>query len=113
VSRPRRTLGRSPPGSVTWAYIGDHGELVVELYEHGAEAEAWFGNDVAFLLRIAAAGKRPLLEALACGPDEWTDAELDERLLDELERRFGSWYEVRSWLDARGVPYRHEFDSWA
>ena len=132
MSRTRRRLRASPPGSTSWVYIDDDRSLVVEFYDHGKEAEASFGHDVAFLLRVAPDRKRPLLDLLRTSPaspprrkplratslrrlihrgNEETLDDLD--LLDELEERFGHYAEVRKWFDANGVPYEHEFDSWA
>lgn len=132
MSRKSRTLKASPPGSTTWIYIEDDGSLVVEFYDHGKEAESAFGNDVAFLLKVPADQKGPLLEALRNESPEPSEASrpgqgrwwrrirgtggqrnIDVALLDELERRFGSYFEVRRWFDAKGVGYSHEFDSWA
>lgn len=123
----RRTLKASPPGSTSWIYIENDGALVVEFYDHGREAEETFGHDVAFLLRVVPEHKPSLLEALRREsaetaipkrPNLWhrlrarAGASIDTQLLDELER-FGSYFEVRAWFEAEGVPYAHEFDSWA
>ena len=134
MSRTRRTLKASPPGSTSWVYIADDASLVVEFYDHGEQAEASFGHDVAFLLRLPPDQKRPLLAALRGASGEPGAAperdgfvarlrrrirtlrsrdDVDVPLLDELERHFGSYFEVRAWLDGAGIPYTHEFDSWA
>src|ERR1035437_10193422 len=99
-----------PSGSTSWANITSEGTLVVECYDHGAEAEAAFGHDVAFLLHLDPDAQRHLAETLADDPSGASDPqELPERLV----ARFGSYFEVRAWLDKHGIAYRHEFDSWA
>lgn len=111
----RIKLKTSPPGSTSWIYIADDSSLVVEFYDYGQEAEAAFGNDIAYLLKVAPEHKRSLLEALSgqsvepqCAPKK-----LDSRLIRELEQRFGNYFEVRAWFDAESISYSHEFDSWA
>ena len=104
----RAKMRGGPDGSTSWAYVTEAGDLVVECYDYGAEAEASFGHDVAFLVTVAAADKAAVFERLG-GQGAFTDA----ALLDLVAERFASYFEARKWLDAEGVPYRHDFDGWA
>ena len=107
---PRVKFAGGPPGSTSWAYFTAEGDLVVECYDHGAEAEATFGHDVAFLLHLDPPAQQHLADTLNSHPGGASDP---QDLPDRLAARFGSYFEVRTWLDTHGIAYRHEFDSWA
>jgi hypothetical protein len=47
--------------------IKGDGSLVVEVYDFSDEAEQWFGNDVAFLLKVSSADKSRMLSWLMAG----------------------------------------------
>jgi hypothetical protein len=99
-----------PPGSTSWAYITADGDLVVECYDHGEEAEATFGHDVAFLLHLDPLAQQHLADTLA---NDRSRAGDPQDLPERLALHFGSYFEVRNWLDKHRIAYRHEFDSWA
>ena len=105
-------LAGGPPGTTTFVYIGPENSLVIELYDHGQEAESHFGHDVAFLIHVAAEHKPRILELLR-GSEQTPAAGGDPELFGLLRDRFCDYYEVERWLDANGIPYRKEFDSWA
>ncbi len=98
-----------PSGSTSWAYWRETA-LVVEFYDHGAEAETTFGHDIAFLLSLDGGAQHRLMELL---PDESGGPGDIASLPERLARRFTSYFEVRAWLDRQGIAYEHEFDSWA
>lgn len=100
------------PGTATFLYGGPDGSLVVELYDHSPDAESSFGHDVAFLMHVAAEHK-PRMLALLGGPEQPATGCGDSELFDRLRDRFQDYYEVQRWLDANGIPYEKEFDSWA
>lgn len=50
--------------------IKGDGSLVVEVYDFSDEAEQWFGNDVAFLLKVSSADKSRMLSCLMAGQHE-------------------------------------------
>jgi hypothetical protein len=104
----RVKLRGGPEGSASWAYVVESGDLVVECYDYGEEAQAAFGNDVAFLVTVAAADKPTVFERLG-GEGAYADA----ALLDLIASRFASYFEARKWLDDEGLAYRHDFDGWA
>ncbi|HBY59520.1 MAG TPA: hypothetical protein DEH78_06830 [Solibacterales bacterium] len=96
-------LRGSPPGSSSTVYFSPDGTLVVEFYDFGEEAQSSMGNDVAFLLHLDPAAQAQFASSIGAeGP-----------LLDAIAARFANYFEVRKWLDAHSIPYRHEFDSWA
>jgi hypothetical protein len=100
------------PGTATFVYGGPGDSLVIELYDHSMQAEGSFGNDVAFLIHVAAEHK-PRLLALLRRPGEPPATGNDAELFGLLRDRFGDYHEVQRWLDANSIPYRTEFDSWA
>lgn len=106
----RVKFANGPQGSTSWAYVTAEGTLVVECYDHGAEAEATFGHDVAFLVHLDPHAQQTLAETLADNRNRASDP---QDLPERLAARFGSYFEVRAWLDEHRIAYRHEFDSWA
>ena len=82
----RIRLSGGPDKTVTWAWLEDDGSLVVEYYDHSEEAHQWLGNDVAYILTI---------------PPE----EAGRVLLTLLSERFASYFEVKPWLEERGISY--------
>jgi hypothetical protein len=100
--------------TASWARIAGDGSLVVELYDFSADAEKWFGNDVAFLLHVAAADKPRMLARLRGDVAESArDDAADAVLLRLVRERFDDYYAVKEWLDREGIAYRKEFEPWA
>ncbi len=101
------------------AAIDGEGNLVVELYDFSAEAHHWLGNDVAFMLKIAAADKAEALRRLrtaqhpAYALDSGRDSNSDATLLQLVAERFDDYYDVERWLNDEGIPFRKEFEPWA
>jgi hypothetical protein len=115
VSEPERfKLSGVLERTASWVYVVDDGTLVVELYDFSPDAEKWLGNDVAFLLHVAAADKAQMLSRLL-GQDSSTmrGAGDDATLLRLLCERFDDYYAVKEWLDREGIGYRKEFEPWA
>lgn len=54
MDRQRVRLTGGLEHTVTWVEVLPDGSLLVELYDHSQEAEQWFGNDLAFLLKLEA-----------------------------------------------------------
>jgi len=106
--RERVKLRGGPEGSVSWVYLTEGGDLVVECFDYSEEANDHFGNDVAFLVTVAATDKARVFERLG-GEGMCSDA----ALVALVEARFASYFEARRWLDDEGVQYQHEFDAWA
>lgn len=100
------------PGTATFLYGGPGDGLIIELYDHSPRAESSFGNDVAFLIYVAAEHK-PQMLALLRGPSQLPPAGGDLELFEIMRDRFRDYYDVQRWLDANGIPYRKEFDGWA
>ena len=92
--------------TVTWVEVLPDGGLLVELYDHSPEAEQWFGNDVAFLLKVEASNKTRLLEGLMLESN--SD---DEVLLERIQNQFADYYDFKQWLEAQQIPFQTQFDS--
>lgn len=103
-------LSGGAPETVTFVYGNSEGYLVIELYDHSSEAEERFGNDVAFLMHIAAEHK-PRIWALLRGAGRSPSSGSDAELFAAFQERFSDYYEVQHRLDANDIPYRREFDS--
>jgi hypothetical protein len=96
------------------AEIQGDGSLVVELYDFSPEAERWFGNDVAFLLKVSAPDKEQMLARLQAGQPPLPDAsDRADLLLRLIAERFSDYFAVKQWLEENAIPYQKEFDSWA
>ena len=96
------------------AQIKSDGSLVIELYDFSSEAEKWFGNDVAFLLKISPGDKGKMLSCLLEGQNQMFDeSQKDDLLLQLIEERFADYHEVKQWIEKNEIPYEKEFDSWA
>ena len=95
----------------SWVRVLEDGRIELEHYDFSSAAQDSFGNDVAWMYRIAAADKPRLLELLATR----TDAAItdDQAMLDAFALLFRDTWEIRDWLKEKGVPYDEEFDSWA
>lgn len=96
------------------AEIQSDGSLVVELYDFSPEADRWFGNDIAFLLKISAPDKEQMLTRLQAEQTPQADAsERDNLLLRLIAERFSDYFAVKQWLEENAIPYQKGFDSWA
>jgi hypothetical protein len=59
--------------------------------------------------RLRGAASKPRVFGLLGGEGACSDG----ALLDLVEARFASYFDAEAWLEAEGVPLRHDFDSWA
>jgi len=96
------------PQTASSVELAANGDVVVELFDFSDAAREALGNDVAFQVTVRGVDRHALLHAL-CLDGPLSDAEL----LETLHARFGSYHEVRSFLEARGVPFTSRFDPWA
>jgi hypothetical protein len=90
------------------AYIDGEGRLVVECFDFSEDAHNFFGNDVAFVLTIAAELKQALLERLRVDASAESDA--DEALLRAVADRFSSYFDIKTWLEAEELAFTSSFD---
>jgi hypothetical protein len=109
-SRQVRLRG-GPEGTASWVRIEDDGAVSAELYDHGESAQEWFGNDVAFLLRVEAS-EREKMESLIL-PEPAPAGDRDRAFLVAVEACFPDFFELKGWLKEVGIPFREDFDSWA
>ena len=107
----RVKLKGGPSDSSSSVEIKDDGSLVVEFYDFSEEAESCFGNDVAYQLIISKPEAERILSKLI---DERNRAiSVNDELLQLMEERFQSYFDVKEWLEANGITYQKIFDSWA
>lgn len=100
--------------SASSARIGDDGNLIIEFYDFGPDAEQWFGNDVAFRLMISSKSKDEVISRLTSGAAWAKDsAERDDLLLRLIADQFPDYYAVKGWLEEQEIAFEREFDSWA
>ena len=88
------------------AYIGDTGELCVEIFDFSDEAQKVFGNDVAYTVSIH--DKAALRQLLGLHADA-----KDVDIVDRVATQFEDYYAVKRWLEASGVAFDETFESWA
>ena len=110
---PRRQvrLRGGPEGSVSWVRLLEGGSVQAEMYDFGEEAQAHFGNDVAFLLIVAPSGRSRMEEELLPGYLPGGTTARDERFLRAVEACFPDFFELKGWLGAMGIPFQESFDS--
>ncbi len=102
------------PQTASSASIRPDGSLVIEIYDFSDEAQKWLGRDGAYFMILVPEQKAGILNLLAAedGAPPFTLSG-DEALLALIQRRFEDYYDVKKWLDARGIPYEKDFDTWA
>lgn len=111
TARPHIDL-RSPwDGASAWATILDDGRIQLELYDHGEQAQATFGNDVAWDYTIQSEEKPKLIEALAKRAGR--AAAGDQAILTSFAGAFENVHAVRDWLKQEEIAFVETFDSWA
>jgi hypothetical protein len=104
-------LGDNRFHTANWVRILDDGRVELELYDFSPAAEDAFGNDVAWMYRIAVADKPQLYQQLARFTRQpVTD---DPTMLAAIASRFDDVWKLRDWLTENGIPWEKEFDSWA
>lgn len=101
----KRRLKGGLPKTASWIACPEPGLVEVELYDFSEAAEAAFGNDVAYRLRVETEALAPALGLAEDSPDD--------RILAAIADRFTSYHDVKSWLEERGIPSSTIFESWA
>jgi hypothetical protein len=89
----------------------EDGRVELEFYDYSPAAQDHFGNDVAWMYRIAASEKPRLIQLLA--EETGTSVTDDQTMLDAFATKFPDTWFVKDWLKTKGVPFEEEFDSWA
>lgn len=107
-------LGGGLPSTASHASIRDDGSLVLEIFDWSEEAQRWLGRDAAYYMIIAPETKPRVHAQLAAEAGGVpVRAGSDRQLLALVEERFPDYYAAKRWLDAAGIPYARDFDSWA
>ena len=98
-------------GTGAWARVMEDGHVELELFDHSEDAQEHFGNDVAWIYRIAACDKPRLFEMLESRTG--TPIGNDQAALGAFTAHFANVHTIRDWLKEVNIPYTEEFDSWA
>ena len=110
----RILLPGGPDHSASWVEIAGDGSMVIEFYDHSEQAQTAMGNDVAYLLTIAAADSDSVLYRLLDDrPTIQANADMDSLLLNLISRQFTSYFDLREWLEEQSVPFARTFNGWA
>jgi hypothetical protein len=111
TARPHIDL-RSPwDGASAWATVLDDGRIQLELYDHSNQAEATFGNDVAWDYTFPLGEKPKLIEGLATLTGRAIAG--DEAILRSFADAFEHVHAIRDWLKQERIFFEESFDSWA
>jgi hypothetical protein len=95
------------------ASISADGSLEIEHYDFSETAEQSFGNDVAFMIYVAATDKAKLLHLLEKETGYSSVAnDIDDRLLDLLAIKY-DYHSFSTWIAKQDIPFTKKFDSWA
>jgi hypothetical protein len=121
-SHPLKTVKLKPNLEKTssTAFIKPDGSLIVEFYDFSDAAQDMFGNDVAYQLILSPDSKTGMLDRLGFEVDltqfrAHSDraSDPDWLLLEIIESRFQSYFEIAEWLENHLVPFEKKFDAWA
>lgn len=95
----------------TFLEIRRDGSLVVDFYDFSEEANNTFGNDVAYVLTVKAFDKDKILSYLIEKEADASNLDKDELLLQLMQERFNSYFEIQKWFQENKIPYKKDFDS--
>jgi hypothetical protein len=110
----RILLPGGPDHSASWVEIAGDGRMAIEFYDHSDEAQTAFGNDVAYLLTIAAGDSDTVLYRLLDDhPTIPAATDMNSLLLSLIARKFTSYFDLKEWLEAESIPFARTFSSWA
>ena len=110
----RILLSGGPDHSASWVELAGDGSVVIEFYDHSEQAQTALGNDVAYLLTIAAGDSDTVLCRLLADhhaiPHNVDRSVLVLRL---IAVQFTSYFDLKEWLQAQSIPFAKTFDGWA
>ena len=88
--------------------------MIIEFYDHSEEAQTALGNDVAYLLTIAAADSDTVLyRLLDANPTIQANTDIDGLLLRLIKEQFTSYFDLKQWLEDEDIPFARTFNGWA
>ncbi len=89
------------------------GSLEIDHFDFSETAQETFGNDVAFMIYVAAVEKTKLLQLLEQATNfVSTASDLDDRLLDLLAANY-DYHSFAKWIEKQDIPFTKKFDGWA
>ena len=107
----RIKLKNNLPHTAEWVYFDDQGSFVAEFYDYSEDARETFGRDIAYQVKVHSPDLETLLRHLqgegAVEPDK------QERILQLMEEKFGSYFLIKKWLEEEQIPYEKIFIDWA
>lgn len=89
------------------------GSIVVDHYDFSDEAQAHFGNDVAFQLLVPLSSVELLHNVLSVSGGFRSPEEAGFRLMQVIQNRFRGYHAFQHFLQENSIPYEKKFDSWA
>jgi hypothetical protein len=95
------SLSGGPERTATWIWTED-GRLKVEYYDFSELAQQMFGNDIAYTLTVTD------MEQLYTASGQKEPA-----LIGWMGESFGSYFEIKQWLEDRSIGFSIEIESWA
>lgn len=127
AGQKRIAFKRTLPGTAEWAYFDEKGCLVVELYDHSAEAENWFGGDIATLVKIHPRDLDRLLRHLrnpnVTPLDDFlgffrkdspalSESDRQDEILRRLEEKFefSGYFKIQKWLEEKKIRFEKIFE---
>ena len=93
--------------------ILDNGSLSIEFYDYSEEAQNRFGNDVAYTIIIDPNNIDKMLNLLENKIIKGNRPYKNRLILELIENRFSSYFELQEWLIENHIPFKKEFDGWA
>ena len=103
TSAQKVKLSGEPDKTVTWIWLDSvEGQLKVEYYDFGEDAQRLFGNDIAYTITVNEMDK--LLSAIPQG---------ETSLIAWMARSFKSYFGIKQWLEESKIGFRVEIEGWA
>jgi|SRR5215211_3427726 len=91
--------------TVTWIWLDPAGgQLKIEYYKFSEPAQKFFGDDIAYTLSIPETEMKRLYSLTKQG---------ENSRMDWASKTFGSYFEIKRWLDENRIESTREMESWA
>lgn len=94
-------LAGGPEKTVTWIWLED-GQLKIEVYDFSELAQTMFGNDIAHIVTV-----NEMTKLFSLTKQDRSS------LVAWIAKNFGSYFEIKKWLEENGIGFSRDVDSWA